>query len=105
MSRKKTVLALTLGFTMGFLLKETLEANKRLTPDKALKLAKETFEKNGPISGSWIYMKPEKLEKNSLTYDTYHGGISRNMDGETKQFDFYIDIETGTIIDSKPAVS
>ena len=44
-------------------------------------------------------MKPEKLEKNSLIYETYRGGISRNVDGETKQYDFHIDIDTGAIID------
>src|SRR5699024_3867337 len=105
MSRKNTVLALTAGFSLGFLLKEVLQHNKKLTPDRALKQAKEVFQKNGPINGSWIYMKPEKLEKNGLTYDTYRGGISRNIDGNNKQFDFHIDIETGVIVDSTPAAS
>ncbi len=105
MNRKDTVLALAIGFSAGFLLKEFLQENKKLTPDRALNHAKEVFQKNGPINGSWIYMKPEKLEKNGLTYDTYRGGISRNIDGENKQFDFHIDIETGVIVDSQPAAS
>lgn len=82
-----------------------MQDNKKLTPDRALKNAKETFQKNGPISGSWIYMKPEKLEKNGLTYETYRGGISRNIDGDNKQYDFYIDLHTGAIIDSQPSAS
>ena len=105
MSRKKTFLALGVGMVVGYFLKETLQENKKLTPDRALQHAKETFEQSGPINGSWIYMKPEKLEKNGLTYDTYRGGISRNVDGENKQYDFHIDLKTGTIVDSTPSAS
>lgn len=105
MSRKNTILALAAGVSIGFLVREVLQSNKKLTPDRALKEAKEVFQQNGPINGSWIYMKPEKLEKNGLTYDTYRGGISRNIDGENKQFDFHIDVETGVIVDSQPIAS
>lgn len=105
MSRKNTLLAAGLGFAIGYLLKEQLDEYKKLTPEKALQYAKETFQKNGPINGSWIYMKPEKLEKNGLIYDTYRGGISRNIDGDNKQYDFYVDIETGAIIDAKQIAS
>ena len=105
MSRKNTVLALAAGISIGYFLKEALISNSKLTPDRALKQAKEVFQKNGPINGSWIYMKPEKLEKNGLTYDTYRGGISRNIDGTNKQYDFHIDIQTGVIVDSVPSAS
>lgn len=105
MNRKNTLLAAGLGFLVGYLLRDQLEVFQKLTPEKALQYAKETFQKNGPINGSWIYMKPEKIEKNGLTYDTYRGGISRNVDGDNEQYDFYIDIETGAIIDVKPIIS
>jgi len=99
MSRKKVVLATGLGIAIGYLLKDQLAETKKLTPEKALQHAKESFQTNGPINGSWIYIKPEKIDKNGLTYSTYRGGISRNVDGENKQFDFYVDISTGAIID------
>ncbi len=102
MSRKRVVLAAGLGIAIGYLLKEQLDENKKISPEKALQYAKETFQKNGPINGSWIYIKPEKIDKNGLTYNTYRGGISRNIDGENKQFDFYVDIATGAIIDTQP---
>jgi len=105
MKRRNLLLAAGLGFAIGYLLQDQLTRFKKLTPDKALQLAKETFQKNGPINGSWIYMKPEKIEKNGLTYDTYRGGISRNIDGENHQYDYYIDIETGAIIDIDPPIS
>lgn len=102
MSRKKVVLATGLGIAIGYLLKEQLAESKQITPEKALQYAKDSFQKNGPINGSWIYIKPEKIDKNGLTYNTYRGGISRNVDGENKQFDFYVDIATGAIIDAEP---
>lgn len=44
-------------------------------------------------------MKPEQLNKNGINYDVYRGGISRNQDGETSQYEFFIDSATGTIVD------
>ena len=96
--RRKVFLAASIGFIVGFVLRDQLEERK-LTPEKALKIAKETFRNNLPINSSWIYAKPERIEKNGLTYETYRGGITRNIDGKNEQFGFYIDIETGAIID------
>src|SRR5690625_6770963 len=104
MSRKRVVLAAGLGIAIGYLLKEQLDENKKISPEKALQYAKETFQKNGPINGSWIYMKPEKLERNGLTYHTYRGGISRNVDGRNQQYEFFSDLETGAIIYVKKMV-
>lgn len=92
-------LGMGLGFVAGYLLRDQLNSIQKLTPEKALQKAKEVLEQSGPINGSWIYMKPETFEKNGLSYRTYRGGISRNIDGENKQYDFHIDIETGAIID------
>ena len=105
MNRKDFLIGASLGFIIGYLIGDQLDYFQKLTPERALQYAKETFQKNGPINGSWIYMKPEKIEKNGLTYNTYRGGISRNIDGENHQSDFYIDIETGAIIDVKPTNS
>lgn len=96
--RRKVFLAASIGFIVGFVLRDQLEERK-MTPEKALKIAKETFRNNWPINSSWIYAKPERIEKNGLTYETYRGGITRNIDGKNEQFGFYIDIETGAIID------
>lgn len=98
-------LGLGLGFAAGYLLRNQETSFQKLTPEKALQKAKEALKQSGPINGSWIYMKPETLEKNGLTYRTYRGGISRNVDGENKQYDFHIDIDTGAIIDVSEATS
>lgn len=103
LKQKNVVLALILGTVVGFFIRETVQTQSKLSPDKALKKAKDIFKSSGPINGSWIYMKPEKLEKNGLVYETYRGGISRNIDGDNKQYDFYIDTKSGVIIDSQLA--
>ncbi|GAA0600496.1 PepSY domain-containing protein [Virgibacillus siamensis] len=98
MSVKKAVLAAGLGVAVGYVAKQQIDNYQKITPEKALQQAKETFKKQGPISGSWIYMKPEEVERNGLLYNAYRGGVTRNIDGENKQFEFYVDVETGAVI-------
>jgi len=100
MSMKKTILAAGIGVALGFLAKQQLDDCQKTTPEKALENAKEAFKKQGPISGSWIYMMPEEIEKHGLTYTAYKGGVTRNLDGENKQYEFFADADTGTIIGS-----
>ncbi|WP_010651229.1 PepSY domain-containing protein [Oceanobacillus massiliensis] len=104
MSRKKVILAAALGVAIGYLAKEQVNNYQKITPERALNNAKEMFKRKGPISGSWIYMKPEEIEKNGLLYSAYRGGITRNVDGENKQFEFYVDVETGGIVDTKETI-
>ncbi|APC47981.1 PepSY domain-containing protein [Virgibacillus halodenitrificans] len=100
MNVKKAVLAAGVGVAVGYVAKQQLDNYQKITPEKALKKAKETFKKNGPISGSWIYMKPEEVERNGLMYNAYRGGVTRNKDGENMQYEFYVDVETGAVIDT-----
>src|SRR5690625_6105664 len=76
MNRRNTLITLILSFVAGFLTKSILD-DKNLSPEKALEIAKEAFNQNGPISGAWIYMTPETLDKNELNYDVYRVGITR----------------------------
>src|SRR5690625_7898793 len=65
MNRRNTLITLILSFVAGFLTKSILD-DKNLSPEKALEIAKEAFNQNGPISGSWIYMTAETLDKNEI---------------------------------------
>lgn len=100
MGTKNTVIVAGVGVVVGYFAKRQLDQLQKVTPEKALKQAKETFRRQGPISGSWIYMKPESVEKNGLSYQAFRGGVTRNIDGENKQFEFHVDLDTGAIIDS-----
>lgn len=96
--RKNFLIGAGFGFLLGYIIMEQID-KQQMTPERALQVAKEKFQENWPINGSWIYVKPETIERNDLTYETYRGGISRNVDGENTQYGFYIDIDTGAIID------
>ncbi|WP_085991649.1 PepSY domain-containing protein [Oceanobacillus senegalensis] len=100
MKKRNILLALGVGFTIGYVTKQQIGARQKVSPENALKTAKEAFKKSGPISGSWIYMKPEEVHKNGIVYNAYRGGITRNIDGDNVQFEFYVDAQTGAIISS-----
>jgi|SRR5699024_8248187 len=98
MNKRDLVLGVTLGFVTGYILRHQLEEKSKLSPERALQIAKEKFEQTAPIVGSWIYVNKERVEINGLPYDTYRGGISRQIDNQTKQIEFHIDTETGAIV-------
>ena len=100
MRRRDALLAISASFLVGFITKTVL-SNKQLTPEAALEAAKETFQMSGPISGSWIYMTPETLEKNGLYYNVYRGGITRQIDNKNVEYVFYVDVNTGSVVDVK----
>jgi len=100
MNKKQVTFAFALGALLGYLAKQQTEMYQKITPEKALKLVKSTFKQSGPIHGSWIYMKPEDLERNGLFYKVYRGGITRLENGVYKQYEFYVDTDTGSVIES-----
>lgn len=104
MKKRNLLLAAGIGIALGYLIGSQMRENQQITPEKALSNAKEAFKRTGPISGSWIYMKPEEIERNGLVYQAYRGGITRNIDGENKQYEFYVDVDTGGIIASEETV-
>lgn len=100
MSIRRIIFAAGIGVAFGYLVKHQLDQSQITTPERALRKAKETFKKTGPISGSWIYMKPEEVEQNGLLYTAYRGGVTRLIDGVNKQYEFYADAETGAVVGS-----
>ncbi|WLV23826.1 PepSY domain-containing protein [Aciduricibacillus chroicocephali] len=103
MKKTNMIIAAGVGFAAGYLAKQQVDTMQKMTPEKALKQAKEAFKKEGPINGSWIYMKPEQFEKNGLLYEAYRGGVTRNIDGKNIQYEFHLDADTGAIIESREA--
>ena len=97
MSWKKFIAGMAGGFAAAYVVK-TQRKQRLISSEKALSLAKEAFQKQTPISGSWIQTNPETYEKNNATYTVYKGGICR----DDKQYEFVIDAYTGTIIETKP---
>lgn len=99
MNRRKYLLVASVGFVFGYLIKgQTGRHFKKISAEKTLHYVKDTFQKQGPINGSWIYVKPERIKKNGLIYRVYRGGFSRNIDGKNYPFEYYADIYTAAII-------
>lgn len=103
MDWKKLLCAASIGAIIGYTIRDQL-LEQRIKPENALKLAKEAFKQHGPVSGSWIYMKPEEITKNHLSYTVYRGGITRTIDDTNRQYEFYVDANTGSIIDVQETV-
>ncbi len=98
MAIKRFVVGVGLGLAVGYFLRPTIE-RERMTPERALKEVKKTVARTHAISGSWIHMLPETIERNHITYDVYRGGLSTTTEAGTVQYDFFVDTKTGTLID------
>jgi predicted small secreted protein len=90
----------TTGIAAGILIREV---GKRIEPLKPAEFVlhgvKQSFKKEGPIDGSWIYMKTEAFNRQGISTEVYRGGISRVNAGEMQQFEFFADARTGTIVE------
>nr|WP_204556652.1 hypothetical protein [Bacillus ectoiniformans] len=78
---------------------EGLSKTTYVSAEKALKSVKDAFKKEGTIDGSWIQMRPEKLQKTGMEKMIYKGGITRTTSEGSEQFEFIADSQTGTIMD------
>ncbi|SFM09370.1 Predicted small secreted protein [Gracilibacillus orientalis] len=102
MNKKNTIIIAGSAFLLGYFLKQQQNEKQRIKPEKALKIVKENFQENYEVSGSWIYMKSEPLQKNGLEYKVYHGGITKQFEEQYVPYEFYVDALTGTVIDMFP---
>lgn len=101
MNWKSFILGAAIGVIGGYTAKEAL-SHKKISPDKVLEHVKDQFKKQGAINGSWIHLEIEPYEKEKIHYNVYKGGISKNENEGTKQYEFIADASTGTIIDIYP---
>lgn len=102
MAIKRFVIGLGVGLAAGYFLRPTIEG-ERLTPERVLKEVKQKVASTHAISGSWIHMLPEKIERNHLSYEVYRGGLSTTTEQGTVQYEFLADTKTGTVIALQPA--
>jgi predicted small secreted protein len=102
MSIKRFALGVGIGVVAGYFLRPSLEAEK-VSPEKALKEVKKTVSSTHAISGSWIHMIPETVERENVRVEVYRGGISTTTESGTVQFEFLADTKTGTLLELKAA--
>lgn len=99
MNWKSFFLGAAVGIIGGYAAKEIISQKTKVSPEKVLENVKSRFKENGPISGSWIHMEAEPYEKQQIHYQVYKGGISKNNNGATEQYEFVADASTGTLLD------
>ena len=79
------------------------EVSHKVAPYKSandvLNDIKAAFKQEGPIDGSWIYMKSENFNTGLMEVPVYRGGISRIADGDLETFEFAADARTGAIME------
>ncbi|MGI2326305.1 PepSY domain-containing protein [Planococcus sp. YIM B11945] len=97
---------LLIGFAAGaaatFLVKEAYDRKEKLYPaDDVLKNVKEAFKEEGPIDGSWIFMKTEPYKQHAITTEVYKGGITRHYQDALEQYEFLADAYTGAVLEVK----
>lgn len=102
MNWKAFIFGVGAGLAGAYAVKELASQNETVSADRVLNHAKAEFKKSGPISGSWINMTAETYSKPPIEYQVYKGGISRNVDGKTEQYEFIADASTGAILDAYP---
>ncbi|PKR79329.1 peptidase M4 [Halalkalibacillus sediminis] len=95
----KLIAPAAVGITVGTIIGKKVK-DQWLVPEVALKRAKEVFKQDGPISGSWIIMEKENYSKSDENLLVYRGGVTRNVDGETTQYEFFVDATNGKLIES-----
>lgn len=95
---KKLSFGLGIGFALGYFLRPTI-SKERISPEKALKKAKATAAAQHTISGSWIHMNPETVERFGLQYEVYRGGMSTSTPDGTVQFEFIVETKNGTLLE------
>lgn len=88
------------GIAAAYVIKEV---SNKVAPYKSandvLSDIKAAFKEEGPIDGSWIYMKSENFNTGIMDVPVYRGGISRVKDDELETFEFAADARTGAIME------
>jgi predicted small secreted protein len=99
-SWKKFIFGASIGAATALLLQSQLN-KEYLSAEKALRLVKDSFKKDGPIEGSWIKTDIETVESDETIYSVYKGGVSKEVDGELTHYDFSVDAKTGALVEVK----
>ncbi|KMJ55008.1 PepSY domain-containing protein [Alkalihalophilus sp. As8PL] len=102
MSIRRFALGIGIGVVAGYFLRPSLSTEK-VSPEKALKIVKKTVSGSHAISGSWIHMIPETVERENIRVEVYRGGISTTTETGTVQYEFLADTKTGTLLELKAA--
>lgn len=101
--KKRWVLLGLCCFAAGILAGRTIKEKEHISPENTLRSIRKMLSEKFTVSGSWIYMKPKDFSKNGIDYTIYHGGITKESNGQETPYEFYVDANTGTIVEFFPS--
>ncbi|MDN7240197.1 PepSY domain-containing protein [Planococcus sp. N028] len=102
MKNRDLLIGFATGAVTAFLVKEAYDRKeKHYSADDVLKSVKSAFKEEGPIDGSWIFMKTEPYKQHAVETEVYKGGITRHYEDELEQFEFLADAFTGAVLEVK----
>lgn len=102
MKNRDLLIGFATGVAASFLIKEVNDRREKLYPaDDVLNEVKTAFKEEGPIDGSWIYMKTEPYKQHAVSTEVYRGGITRHRQDELEQFEFLADAYSGAVVEVK----
>lgn len=99
MKIKDFVIGALCGIAAGALTTIVINKQTNISSDDVLHKIKKVFNEKGKVTGSWIMTKPETIDKNSILYKVYRGGLTVLVDEEQVNYEFLADAKTGVIID------
>jgi len=99
MKFRNLAIGVAIGFACGFVAKSLINDYQKQSPDDILEAVKQSMSHTGKIIGSWILMTPELFERNGIQTQVFKGGLTRIVDDEQKQYEFFADAKTGTLIE------
>lgn len=69
--------------------------------NRALKLIRHDFSREGTITGSWIDQRQIPFQRYAVKTRAYQGGITRLEDGKPVNYEFKVDAYTGSLLEMK----
>jgi predicted small secreted protein len=99
MKIKNFLIGTACGFVAGWAFQSYLKDSKLYSSEEVLKRVKEAIKKDGKIIGSWIVTKPETIDRHSVSYQVYRGGITKLTEEKQINVEFLADAKSGTILE------
>lgn len=92
----------TLGASgaIGFLAGK-LFGKRPFSANRALKIIRNDFSREGTITGSWIDHRQIPFQRYAVKTSAYQGGLTRLEDGNPVNYEFKVDAYTGSLLELK----
>lgn len=96
------IVPITLGASglAGFIAGK-LFGNRQMSAKRILKLVRNDFKREGPITGSWIDQHAVPFQRFAVKTNAYQGGLTRREDNQLVNYEFKADAYTGSLLELK----